>query len=62
MTDRAARNPLVGWQVPRDDIRYIGTGLRRPECVLATPDGSLMGRRLPVFRSPVAGLPLPHWT
>jgi hypothetical protein len=24
--------------------------------------GSLMGTRLPVFRSPVAGLPLPHWT
>jgi sugar lactone lactonase YvrE len=24
--------------------------------------GSLMGHRIPSFRSPVAGLPLPHWT
>ncbi|HEY2268729.1 MAG TPA: SMP-30/gluconolactonase/LRE family protein [Streptosporangiaceae bacterium] len=42
VTGRAPGNPLIGWRVPRDDIRYIGTGLRRPECVLATPDGTIL--------------------
>jgi gluconolactonase len=34
-------NPLRGWQVDRADIRYIGEGLQRPECVLAERDGTL---------------------
>lgn len=37
--DRA--NPLAGWQVNRDDIRFIGEGLERPECILAERDGTL---------------------
>lgn len=35
------RNPLEGWQVDRADIRYVGEGLERPECILAEPDGTL---------------------
>jgi len=34
-------NPIKGWQVPRDAIRTIGSDLRRPECILAEPDGTL---------------------
>lgn len=34
-------NPLVGWQVDRSTIKTIGTDLRRPECILAEPDGTL---------------------
>ncbi|WP_186204751.1 SMP-30/gluconolactonase/LRE family protein [Burkholderia gladioli] len=36
-----SRNPLVGWQVDRDDIRTVGHDLLRPECILAEPDGTL---------------------
>ncbi|HEX8507244.1 MAG TPA: SMP-30/gluconolactonase/LRE family protein [Hymenobacter sp.] len=36
-----AKNPLLGWQVNRADIRYIGQDLQRPECVLAEPDGTI---------------------
>jgi len=36
-----AGNPLAGWRVNRDDIRYIGRDLERPECILATRDGML---------------------
>jgi gluconolactonase len=35
------KNPLSEFHVNRDDIRYIGTDLQRPECILAEPDGSL---------------------
>ena len=35
-------NPLKGWQVDRSQIRTIGTGLQRPECILAQRDGSLL--------------------
>lgn len=35
------RNPLRGWQVDKSSIRCIGSGLQRPECILAEPDGSL---------------------
>ena len=35
------RNPLVGWQVDRADIRTIGRDLQRPECILAERDGTL---------------------
>ncbi|MFT4180439.1 MAG: SMP-30/gluconolactonase/LRE family protein [Rhizobium sp.] len=34
-------NPLVGFQVRREDIRFIGSGLERPECILAERDGTL---------------------
>lgn len=34
-------NPLHGWSVDRKDIRYVGEGLERPECILAEPDGTL---------------------
>lgn len=34
-------NPLVGWSVDPADITLTGTGLRRPECVLAQPSGDL---------------------
>jgi gluconolactonase len=34
-------NPLVGWQVDRRTIKTIGTDLRRPESILAEPDGTL---------------------
>lgn len=36
-----ATNPLDGFTVDRESIRYIGEGLQRPECILAEPDGSL---------------------
>lgn len=34
-------NPLDGFQIDPQSIRYIGEGLQRPECILAEPDGSL---------------------
>lgn len=34
-------NPLEAWTVDVSDIRYVGTGLERPECILAEPDGTL---------------------
>ena len=34
-------NPLHGWQVDRRDIRCVGVGLQRPECILCEPDGSV---------------------
>jgi gluconolactonase len=34
-------NPLAGWTVDRAAIRTIGSGLQRPECILAEPDGTL---------------------
>ncbi|BAI75669.1 gluconolactonase (plasmid) [Azospirillum sp. B510] len=34
-------NPLTGWRVDPNALTYVGTGLRRPECILAEPDGSL---------------------
>lgn len=36
-----ARNPLDGFRVDKQAIRYIGEGLQRPECILAERDGSL---------------------
>lgn len=36
-----AHNPLKGWQVDRTQIRHWGSGLQRPECILAEPDGTL---------------------
>lgn len=34
-------NPLSGFTVDRAQIRTIGHGLQRPECILAEPDGTL---------------------
>jgi gluconolactonase len=34
-------NPLKDWQVDRNAIRTVGRDLRRPECILAEPDGTL---------------------
>ena len=34
-------NPLVGWRVDRDKVSFTGTGLQRPECVLAEKTGDL---------------------
>jgi len=34
-------NPLLDWQLDPADITLTGTGLRRPECVLALPTGDL---------------------
>jgi gluconolactonase len=36
-----ASNPLDGFTVDRAGIRYVGTDLQRPECILAEPDGTL---------------------
>ena len=36
-----ASNPLDGFTVDRAAIRYVGTDLQRPECILAEPDGTL---------------------
>jgi sugar lactone lactonase YvrE len=35
------QNPLLGWRVDTDAIRFIGKDLRRPECILAERDGTL---------------------
>lgn len=37
----ALSNPLYGWRVGRDEISMVGSDLRRPECILAEPDGTL---------------------
>lgn len=34
-------NPLRGWQVDRAQVAFVGTGLQRPECILAQRDGTL---------------------
>jgi sugar lactone lactonase YvrE len=34
-------NPIIGFQVNRNDISYLGHDLQRPECILAERDGSL---------------------
>ncbi len=36
-----ARNPIDGFTVDPSQIRYVGKGLQRPECILAERDGSL---------------------
>ena len=35
------KNPLRGWQLDRSQIRFRGTDLQRPECILAERDGTL---------------------
>jgi len=36
-----AANPLLGWQVDRAGIGYLGVDLQRPECILAEADGTI---------------------
>lgn len=38
---RRSDNPLMNWQVEREQIRTIGHELQRPECILAERDGTL---------------------
>ena len=35
------QNPLVGWQVDRSKIHFVGQDLQRPECIIAQPNGTL---------------------
>ncbi len=34
-------NPVKGFQIDPETVRYVGENLQRPECILAEPDGSL---------------------
>ena len=36
-----ADNPVKDFYIDKSSIKYIGTDLQRPECILAEPDGSL---------------------
>lgn len=36
-----SRNPIRDFQIDREEIRYIGADLQRPECILAEPDSTL---------------------
>lgn len=36
-----ADNPIKDFYIDKSKIKYIGTDLQRPECILAEPDGSL---------------------
>ena len=36
-----ATNPLTGWKLDRARIKTIGKDLKRPECILAEPNGDL---------------------
>jgi len=35
------KNPLIGWTVDRAAIKTVGSGLQRPECIIAERDGTL---------------------
>ena len=34
-------NPILDFGIDKDTLQYAGSGLQRPECILAEPDGSL---------------------
>jgi sugar lactone lactonase YvrE len=34
-------NPILDFGIDRQTLRYVGSGLKRPECILAEPDGTL---------------------
>ena len=36
-----APNPLAGWKVNREEIRFLGKDLQRPECILTEPNGTV---------------------
>jgi gluconolactonase len=37
----AMSNPILDFGIDKDTLQYAGSGLQRPECILAEPDGSL---------------------
>ena len=41
MQKATQRNPILDFAVDPASVRYIGTDLQRPECILAEPDGTL---------------------
>jgi gluconolactonase len=34
-------NPVLDFGIDKDALHYVGSGLQRPECILAEPDGTL---------------------
>jgi gluconolactonase len=36
-----ATNPILDFGIDKSALQYAGSGLQRPECILAEPDGSL---------------------
>ena len=34
-------NPIKDFSINTDELKYVGTDLQRPECILAEPDGSI---------------------
>jgi sugar lactone lactonase YvrE len=34
-------NPILDFGIDKSALRYVGSGLQRPECILAEPDGTL---------------------
>ena len=36
-----ADNPIDGFFIKKEDFKFIGEGLQRPECILAEKDGTL---------------------
>jgi len=36
-----SQNPIIGFQVAPEEIKYVGNDLQRPECILAEPNGTL---------------------
>jgi sugar lactone lactonase YvrE len=34
-------NPVLNFEIDKSSLKYIGKGLKRPECILAEPDGTL---------------------
>lgn len=36
-----SNNPIKGFSIDPESIKFVGQGLQRPECILAEPDGSL---------------------
>jgi sugar lactone lactonase YvrE len=38
---RNGSNPILDFGIDRDALKYVGSGLKRPECILAEPDGTL---------------------
>ena len=35
------QNPIFDFELDKSALQYVGTGLQRPECILAEADGSL---------------------
>jgi gluconolactonase len=35
------RNPILDFEIDKNQIQYVGHDLQRPECILAEPDGTL---------------------